>query len=76
MKIILKLNEFYYFLGCLLFWYVSCVFVYDFNNDKKFLFICESWFVVEEGDGIVDRLILVVGYDEMISFNYFFYFII
>lgn len=62
--------------GCLFLWYVSCVVVYDFNNDKKFLFICESWFVVEEGDGVVDRFIFVVGFDEMISFNYLFYFII
>ncbi|PFX20690.1 Polycystic kidney disease and receptor for egg jelly-related protein [Stylophora pistillata] len=54
-------------------WYVSRVVVHDLNNDKKFLFICESWLAVEEGDGAVDRLIPVAGLDEMTSFNHLFY---
>lgn len=54
-------------------WYASRVVVHDLNNDKKFLFICESWLAVEEGDGAVDRLIPVAGLDEMTSFNHLFY---
>lgn len=54
-------------------WYVSRVVVHDLNNDKKFLFICESWLAVEEGDGAVDILIPVAGLDEMTSFNHLFY---
>ena len=36
-------------------WYLSRVVVHDLNNDKKYLFICEGWLAVEEGDGTVDR---------------------
>ena len=54
-------------------WYVSRVVVHDLNNDKKYLFICEGWLAVEEGDGTVDRLIPVAGHEEMTSFNHLFY---
>jgi len=54
-------------------WYVSRVLVHDLNNDKKFLFIFESWLAVEEGDGTVDRLVPVAGHEEMTSFNHLFY---
>ena len=54
-------------------WYVSRVVVHDLNNDKKYLFICEAWLAVEEGDGTVDRLIPVAGHEEMTSFNHLFY---
>ena len=47
--------------------------IHDLINDKKFLFICESWLAVEEGDGTVDRLIPVAGHEEMTSFNHLFY---
>ncbi|XP_048582698.1 polycystic kidney disease and receptor for egg jelly-related protein [Nematostella vectensis] len=54
-------------------WYLSRVMVEDINNDKKYMFINESWLAVEEGDGTVDRLIPVAGKDEMTSFNHLFY---
>lgn len=54
-------------------WYVSRVVVHDLNSDKKYLFICEGWLAVEEGDGTVDRLIPVAGHEEMTSFNHLFY---
>ncbi|XP_015762233.1 PREDICTED: polycystic kidney disease protein 1-like 2 [Acropora digitifera] len=54
-------------------WYVSRVVVHDLNSDKKYLFICESWLAVEEGDGSVDKRIPVAGHEEMTSFNHLFY---
>ena len=54
-------------------WYVSRVVVQDLNNDKKYLFICENWLAVEEGDGAVDKLIPVAGHEEMTSFNHLFF---
>lgn len=54
-------------------WYLSRVVVEDLNNDKKYLFINESWLAVELGDGTVDRLIPVAGKDEITSFNHLFY---
>ncbi|KAK3736330.1 hypothetical protein QZH41_020801, partial [Actinostola sp. cb2023] len=54
-------------------WYLSRVIIEDLSNDKKYLFITESWLAVEIGDGSVDRLIPVAGKDEMTSFNHLFY---
>lgn len=54
-------------------WYLSRVVIEDLNNDKKYLFINESWLAVEKGDGTVDRLIAVAGQDEITSFNHLFY---
>lgn len=59
---------FYYFLGSNLLWYLSCVFVDDLCIEECWYFICECWLVVEEDDGKVECLFLVVSEKELMYF--------
>ncbi|XP_064091678.1 uncharacterized protein LOC135205258 [Macrobrachium nipponense] len=45
-------------------WYFSYMVVRDVQSGEEFQFICNSWLAVEEGDGLIDRLIPVAGDEQ------------
>lgn len=62
--IFLLLFIYYDLLICLLFLiYVDFYFVI-----YRYCFLCNCWLVVEEDDGMIDRLFLVVSKEDMINF--------
>lgn len=42
----------------------------DLQTHEKFYFICEKWFGVDKGDGLIDRLIPVCGQKQKNQFKY------
>ncbi|WAQ97034.1 PK1L2-like protein, partial [Mya arenaria] len=53
-------------------WYLNHVLVRDVQTDKKYYFIANKWFAVEEDDGQVDRVIPVSGRAQMTEFSHLF----
>ncbi|OWF53241.1 Location of vulva defective 1 [Mizuhopecten yessoensis] len=53
-------------------WYMSSMVVRDVQTDDKFIFINDKWFAVEEGDGMIDRIIAVAGREQMTEFGHLF----
>ncbi|KAL3876324.1 hypothetical protein ACJMK2_034186 [Sinanodonta woodiana] len=51
-------------------WYLNHIIIRDIQTDKKYFFIVNRWFAVEEDDGQVDRVIPVAGKEQMTEFNY------
>ncbi|KAL4239265.1 hypothetical protein ACF0H5_000082 [Mactra antiquata] len=53
-------------------WYLNHVIVRDVQTEKKYYFIANRWFAVEEDDGQVDRVIPVAGKEQMTQFAHLF----
>ncbi|XP_068225345.1 uncharacterized protein [Palaemon carinicauda] len=45
-------------------WYFAYMVVRDLQSGEEFQFICNTWLAVEEGDGLIDRLIPVAGDEQ------------
>lgn len=39
----------------------------------RYIFLCDKWFLVEEEDGMIDRIFFVLSNDDIIFFNNFFF---
>ncbi|XP_076348157.1 polycystin-1-like protein 2 [Tachypleus tridentatus] len=50
-------------------WYLNRIIVQDLQNGSTFFFLCNDWLAVDEGDGLVDRLVPVAGYKDITSFG-------
>lgn len=50
--------------GALASWYLNHVLVRDVQTDKKYYFIANRWFAVEEDDGQVSQLMDVLSIDH------------
>ncbi|XP_077869620.1 polycystin-1-like protein 2 [Saccoglossus kowalevskii] len=53
-------------------WFLDKITVLDLQTGKRYFFICDRWLAVEEGDGMIDRLLPVCGKDEVTNFRYLF----
>ncbi|VDL90590.1 unnamed protein product, partial [Schistocephalus solidus] len=53
-------------------WFCDFVVVIDLQTTYKYYFIVGKWFAVDEDDGLVDRVIPVVGSQERLQFSYLF----
>ncbi|XP_033750161.1 uncharacterized protein LOC117334568 isoform X2 [Pecten maximus] len=53
-------------------WYMNTMVVRDVQTDEKYIFINNKWFAVEEGDGMIDRIIAVAGKEQMTEFSHLF----
>ncbi|XP_069123973.1 polycystin family receptor for egg jelly-like isoform X2 [Argopecten irradians] len=53
-------------------WYMNTMVVRDVQTDEKYIFINNKWFAVEEGDGMIDRIIAVAGKEQMTEFGHLF----
>ncbi|XP_046856469.1 uncharacterized protein LOC124449577 isoform X2 [Xenia sp. Carnegie-2017] len=54
-------------------WFLSRVMVTDLQNNKRYYFICDRWFAVDEDDGQIERLLPVASQEELIDFYRLFY---
>ncbi|XP_078688578.1 polycystin family receptor for egg jelly-like isoform X2 [Branchiostoma floridae x Branchiostoma belcheri] len=50
-------------------WFLSKIIVTDVNTDRKYYFLCDKWFAVEEGDGKVERIFPVASDRELKRFK-------
>ncbi|KAI8504762.1 hypothetical protein Bbelb_178800 [Branchiostoma belcheri] len=50
-------------------WFLSKIIVTDVNTDRKYYFLCDKWFAVEEGDGKVERIFPVASDQELKRFK-------
>ncbi|CAF4229923.1 unnamed protein product, partial [Rotaria sp. Silwood2] len=53
-------------------WYLNMINVMDLQTGEKSYFICDNWFAVEKGDGLVDRVIPLASSKELKSFAHLF----
>jgi len=51
-------------------WYLKHILIIDLHTKKKYYFIANQWFAVEEGDGQVDRLFAVASKEQMEEFKH------
>lgn len=49
-------------------WFVKQIFICEVDIDGIWYFVCECWFVVDEGDGMIDRIFLVISNKELKEF--------
>ncbi|XP_041362676.1 uncharacterized protein LOC121378529 [Gigantopelta aegis] len=54
-------------------WYLSKVVVSDVQTGASFFFLCNQWLAVEEGDGMIDRILPVAGSSDITTFNHLFF---
>ena len=50
-------------------WYLDKIAVKDLQTGDTFFFLCQSWLAVDEGDGLVDRVVPVASLEELTSFS-------
>ncbi|CAH1796902.1 unnamed protein product [Owenia fusiformis] len=48
-------------------WYLKYILINDVQTQKKYYFISNSWFAVEEGDGKLDRLLPIAGREQKVD---------
>ncbi|CAF1143554.1 unnamed protein product [Rotaria sordida] len=53
-------------------WYLNMINVMDLQTGEKSYFLCDNWFAVEKGDGLVDRVIPFASSKELKSFAHLF----
>ncbi|GFN96340.1 polycystic kidney disease protein 1-like 2, partial [Plakobranchus ocellatus] len=53
-------------------WYLDQVQINDLQTGEKFIFLCDNWLAVEQGDGMVDRILPVAGIDDLVAFKQLF----
>lgn len=51
-------------------WFLSHVIVTDHQTEEKWTFVSDSWFAVEKGDGMTNRILMPVSPRELKSFKY------
>lgn len=53
-------------------WYLKYIVFRDVQTGQKYEFIANKWFAVEEGDGLIDRLLPVAGKEQKTEFTHLF----
>lgn len=53
-------------------WFLGFIVIRDLQTKKKWFFVVNKWFAVEEGDGQIDRVIPVAGNDDITNFSHLF----
>ena len=51
-------------------WYLKYVMINDLQTKQQFYFICQKWIAVEKDDGLIDRILPVVGEAQKTEFSY------
>ncbi|KAK4323445.1 hypothetical protein Pmani_005866 [Petrolisthes manimaculis] len=53
-------------------WFLGYMVVRDIQTGEQFQFICNQWLAVEEGDGLIDRLVAVAGEEQLRDLSHVF----
>ncbi|XP_023236367.1 uncharacterized protein LOC111635594 [Centruroides sculpturatus] len=53
-------------------WFLQYIVFRDVQTGQKYEFIANKWFAVEEGDGLIDRLLPVAGKEQKAEFSHLF----
>ncbi|CAF1019415.1 unnamed protein product [Rotaria sordida] len=53
-------------------WFLNMINVMDLQTGEKDYFICNNWFAIEKGDGLIDRIIPIASIKELRSFGHLF----
>ena len=51
-------------------WYLKFIIVHDLHTREEKYFICEKWLALDEGDGLIDRILPVCGEKQKQDFRY------
>ncbi|XP_071797014.1 polycystin-1-like protein 2 isoform X2 [Asterias amurensis] len=54
-------------------WYLNRLMIKDLRTERTFYFMANTWLAVEEGDGMIERVVPVAGRSELTSFGHLFY---
>lgn len=50
-------------------WYLSYVIIRDLSSNEQWIYVCDRWLALDKDDGLVDRLIIVSGEEELKNFK-------
>ncbi|CAF0709342.1 unnamed protein product [Brachionus calyciflorus] len=53
-------------------WYLNMITVIDLQTNQKSNFVCNQWFAVEKGDGLIDRVVPEACQNDLVSFKHLF----
>ncbi|XP_035695689.1 uncharacterized protein LOC118429314 [Branchiostoma floridae] len=50
-------------------WFLDKIIITDLQTEKRTYFLCGQWLAVEEGDGVVERLLPAAGEEDVLQFQ-------
>ena len=51
-------------------WFLKHIIIRDLTTKEKYYFICENWFAVDQGDGLIERVLLCASEQEKSQLKY------